>query len=471
MKVKIRFQRMLLRFRKHFYKKNNVRNNLNNKRQDKYIIGLILLWLLVFLFGVFRCKAQDAQGLKIGNRVPDLTINHIINYPDSSAKLADFKEKLLILDFWATWCSNCIENFPKTYALQQEFPNQLQVLLVNCKSTRDSKESITAFLDKRKPYYYFPCVVMDTALEPMFPHHTIPHYVWIRNDTLGAITDDSQLTKSNVLALFENRKTSLREKKFIRFDFHKALYVDGNGGTQPKLLFYSFLAPYRYGLNFSGGEVDSIGNWSRIDVLNFSRIALIRYAFPDLAGVNPDRIILQVQHPQDFSLDSLSETWKQRNSFSYEAAFPETNRTGALLTMQADLEKYFKVRVSSVYKLTECFILQIADSTKIIKPANGIRPETNINEGTGAPVYFLNCSIDEILSRLENIYHIPFINNTAYPSRINLRLPANITDESSLLDSLAKQGFRLKKDKKKIRFCLISDNEANEQQDADINHN
>src|SRR6201999_1317282 len=52
----------------------------------------------------------------------------------SSAHIASFKGKLLILDFWGVTCSSCIAEMPKMQRLQQEFGDKIQILLV----TRDS---------------------------------------------------------------------------------------------------------------------------------------------------------------------------------------------------------------------------------------------------------------------------------------------------------------------------------------------
>ena len=76
-------------------------------------------------------QSPPIKALTIGDTVPDITITNVYNYPASTIHLSDLKGKLVILDFWSTWCGACIEAFPKMEKLQKEFGDQLQVILVN----------------------------------------------------------------------------------------------------------------------------------------------------------------------------------------------------------------------------------------------------------------------------------------------------------------------------------------------------
>ncbi|HEX3024864.1 MAG TPA: TlpA disulfide reductase family protein, partial [Chitinophagaceae bacterium] len=104
-----------------------------------------LISILAILLPLLNLYAQ-IKPLGIGDTMPDVQLNNIINYPVSQIPLSPFKNKHTIIDFWATWCSSCIHHFQQLDSLQKQYPQQLQVLLVNSKNSVDTKEKITGFI-------------------------------------------------------------------------------------------------------------------------------------------------------------------------------------------------------------------------------------------------------------------------------------------------------------------------------------
>jgi len=68
-----------------------------------------------------------------------------------SVKLADFKGKVILLDFWATWCPPCKAEIPGFVELQEQYGEQgLQVVGV---SVDDPPEKLKPFADEFKMNY------------------------------------------------------------------------------------------------------------------------------------------------------------------------------------------------------------------------------------------------------------------------------------------------------------------------------
>src|SRR6516225_5369840 len=90
---------------------------------------------------------SEVKALNIGDQVPDLQFQNVLNYKAKTAKLSDFKGKLVILDMWSTSCTACISGFVKMQKLQNEFDGKIQILLVNPHTfSNDSEEKVKSVL-------------------------------------------------------------------------------------------------------------------------------------------------------------------------------------------------------------------------------------------------------------------------------------------------------------------------------------
>jgi cytochrome c biogenesis protein CcmG/thiol:disulfide interchange protein DsbE len=78
--------------------------------------------------------------------------------------LADFRGKVVLLNFWATWCGPCLDEMPVFARWQKQYgPQGLQVLGV---SMDDDAKPVQRFLQK-SPLDY-PVIMGDTTLAKLY---------------------------------------------------------------------------------------------------------------------------------------------------------------------------------------------------------------------------------------------------------------------------------------------------------------
>ena len=257
----------------------------------KYIIGLLAM-LLPILAGA---QSSPVKALSIGDTVPDITITNVYNYPASTIRLSDLKGKLVIFDFWATWCSSCIREFPKLDSLQTRYEDSMKILLISSEGSNDIKD-IGQFFEKHfnpaDEKYTFPFIANDTTLTKLFPHISIPHVVWLYNGKVIAITDGGEISTAHIQQVLQHKPVSFDMKEDVMdFDPSSPLLSKDNGGDASVLIRCSVFTGYLNGMASRAGiSVNADSTLQNFYIINQPVLKLYSIALPHVAA---NRVIIE----------------------------------------------------------------------------------------------------------------------------------------------------------------------------------
>jgi thiol-disulfide isomerase/thioredoxin len=421
----------------------------------KYMIGLVAM-LLPLLSGV---QSQPVKALHIGDTVPDITITNVYNYPSSAIQLSDLKGKLVILDFWATWCGSCLSAFPEMHQLKKAFGKDVDILFVNSFSNDDEAKVKNTFSRLKAQFgttVSLPYVLKDTVLSLYFPHRFVPHYVWLNQyHKVVAITHRYDVTEKNIREFLSGQTPSMEIKDDAKlFNTEIPLLVDGNGGDAGAFLYRSVLTKYKPGLGHAGGmKMDKDGNITRVYFINATPLSMIRSAYPALRNYKASRVLYKVSDPATFKDHSATET---QYSFCYEMICPPVSEKRVKEYLKDDLHKFFNVRVSFENKNMDCYVLKASgDLTKIIAKSDAsysqIARDFLHKKFRGQPVSALTGLMEDILKK-------PVIDETNEHRKIDLDFPSNIFsyDLANMIAFLHRNGLDLIPAVRKIRVAVIA---------------
>lgn len=79
----------------------------------------------ILLLAVTGCD-RGSHPAQVETRAPNFTITD----GPKTIRLSDYRGKIVVLNFWASWCAPCIEELPSLIALQKQMP-QIVVLAVD----------------------------------------------------------------------------------------------------------------------------------------------------------------------------------------------------------------------------------------------------------------------------------------------------------------------------------------------------
>jgi thiol-disulfide isomerase/thioredoxin len=446
-------------------------------------IAILLFAVITFQCTYAQSNASAINQLNIGDQCPNFQFAHLINYSKKSARLSDFKGKLVIIDFWATWCGSCYRAMPHLSGLQKKYGDKLIVIAATY------EDSLTVFPMLKKNRILkatsFPILYSDKALPKYFIHKQIPHTVVIdQQGIVKAITSPEELSDDKVKAMISHESVALKYKKdLMHFDSSKPLLFGAMGNDLPlsanSLVSNSILMKYNDGIGnrtqwpFVLGEIAKISCSGPI--VQLYRTALATHQLPNTMMFNPEfpllmqysRIIWEAKDSLLFNGLSNDKKHLLKTDTSkcwyYELVLPRKDSLKLNSFMLQDLNRYFGMMYGleglKEKRKVQCWALVrstpdkfTTDNEKWVFKADTDTHQMNVRK----------CKTRDFLfwwySKWRSYEPIPIVNEADENDLMNFDLDVSPTATMEVIaDKLKHYGFTFKKVERDLNMIVIRD--------------
>lgn len=151
--------------------------------------------VFVILFAGLSSVLTAQRGYAVNDITGDFPISKILNHSSPTSSFQQFKNKLLIVDFFGTWCVPCVRALPKLNELQEKYKSKINILLVS----EEKQEKLEAFIKKQNSFVFPVVVDEEKKFVNLFQPPAYPYSVVIgKNGRVIAIPTQEEITNTNI---------------------------------------------------------------------------------------------------------------------------------------------------------------------------------------------------------------------------------------------------------------------------------
>lgn len=428
-----------------FYKANRKRKSL---QPIAYGLQLIICFMLFNLSDAWAQSSDNREAaerqeeikpLQIGDTIPEELWNmplQVVNHPEGkdTITLNDYRDKkLIILDFWATWCGPCINALHKLDSIESEFEADVLIL-------PSSTEKIDLVKDKfEKEGFSLMTAVEQIPLRKYFPCQFLPHQVWISGNRLYITTDGEGNPRESIQHFMRGERPNLTMKDDIFFEPFTFIDKYATERNAP-LIAKSIVTGYINGLgNSSRRNNDSLQTYH---FFNRPVVEMLR----NIVKFPYNRILLsEMQDTKWLVNKEFDNNYRYCYQLFADVAAPEQVIRKKMLS---DLSLAFDLDITIHQKLMSCYVLSpITEDIKIKTQAVGY-PLKSLIAMLNYSVEW-HADLDIFLDETDEEYYLP-------EKPLNETIDIWRKDPHKLKNVLRQIGLKMSKQDRDIEVMTVS---------------
>lgn len=140
------------------------------------LIRIVFIAIMVLLVSS-SCTKGKKQAMK-GDEAPDFTLSDLNG---SDVRLSDLRGKVVLIEFWATWCPPCRESIPAMNEIYKRYNEKgLVILGISVDKGQNVAEDIRAFVKEYSILY--PVLIDSKNINNLYGVYSIPTTFLIDKD-------------------------------------------------------------------------------------------------------------------------------------------------------------------------------------------------------------------------------------------------------------------------------------------------
>ncbi|MBU8883848.1 TlpA family protein disulfide reductase [Kaistella sp. DKR-2] len=430
--------------------------------KKKFCREILSLTLTATLF--LQIPAQ-LKALKIGDAIPEevwKTPLQVVNSGEKTITLAKDRDKLILLDFWATWCSACLLNFPGMEALEEKFSDRIKIMPVTEQTDSVLEKFFTTKNGQR--FSHVASVINDKMLKSYFPHKGIPFIVWIKDGKLINTTDAEQVTAENISKILGGDPDALHT--VIQMDRTRPLMLDESFERQRNVSLLNYSIFMKGGIpDIGAGGTFRYTADKKVNGRQFTNLPLrdmyfaIGYELFQSMNIKESfsekRMLVQIKNTKAMDGELLpGGNYRKDDLYSYELVVPAEKADSLYQFMLKDLNRYtaFSAKIEKIK--TDCYILKRTVSENRIQTKGG----DLISTFPQKPSILRNAPLKHMVNMIngQTPIRLPLINETGIMGNVDLRV-SEITTAEKLSKELAKYGLTVTREQRELEMLVIKD--------------
>ncbi len=408
-------------------------------------------------------KAEITEPMQMGNLIPDvlwntpLTLWNAADDRTETITLGDYRGKVIILDFWATWCKSCIVNMPRMHQLQDQFEDDVVVLPV----TYEDESLVSAFFGRTadgsivalRPL--FKSIIVDSVLKRVFPNpdRSIPYFAIIGNNgVFSGLTVPPQMNERLLSLLASGEEAYIpplqaapetplleRSPQYVANRLNKPVY-------------YSMLSGYMEGFTFpSDRYVDTVSQIRRDYYINMSLLRLYCNALSSGLPYQPNRRIFlvdsAVQYENHYRRNPQFDY--RKHSYCFEGIFPiGMTKEEANAHLLLSLNTLTGVHGSLITRTMPCLVIR----------ANAPITQTHPEDSSQLRHLSMRSFVD-LLNRQYETAIPPVIDESGYTGKLWIDEEFDFGDIERVRQVLASYNMLLDSESRELEMFVLSDGE------------